>query len=120
MASIGYVEASLGGLPREQRGPIKGAFDYVLDNLAFGAVEHQVRATNFQAYWITATTSSVANQEVAIAHGLGKTPAFAFPVLPLDGVNSGTPVLTVTRAADASRLYLSSASTSVAFALLVG
>lgn len=120
MANIGYVESQLGTLPPNQKGPIKAAFEYVLDNISFGVVEHQTRATNFQAYWYTSTTAATANQEFSIAHGLGRTPSFAIPVLPLDQVNSQTPVLKVSRAADNNRLYLSSASTSIPFAVLVG
>lgn len=120
MANIGYVESILGPLPAPAKQPVSQAFEYVLGNLSFGAVEHQTRATNFQAYWLTSTTSPTANQEVSIAHGLGRAPSFAIPVLALNQVNSQTPVLSIPRAADASRVYFSSASTSVVFNVLVG
>jgi hypothetical protein len=120
MANIGYIESVLGGIPKEQQAPLKKSFEYVLGNLSYGAVEHQTRATNFQAYWLTGTTSTTANQEFSIAHGLGRTPSFAFPVLPLDQVNSQTVALRVSRAADVNRVYFSSASTNAAIAVLVG
>lgn len=120
MANIGYVEATLGPLKPEQKAPIKQAFEYVLDNLSFGAVEHQTRATNFQAYWLTGTTSTTAQLEFSVVHGLGRTPAFALPVLPLDAVNTQLPSLTVSRAADTNRIYFKSADTGVPFAVLVG
>lgn len=120
MANIGYVESILGTLPAPAKQPVSQAFEYVLGNLSFGAVEHQTRATNFQAYWLTGRTSTTANQEVSIAHGLGRVPSYAFQVLALNQVNSQNPVLSVPRAADVNRVYVSSASTNVAFTLMVG
>ena len=120
MANIGYVESSLGPLPAQTKAPIKSAFEYVLKNLSLGAVEHGTIATNLQAVWLTGTTSTTANQEFSIPHGLERTPTFAFPVLALDAVNTQTPVLSVSRAADDRRVYFSCASTGVAVAMLVG
>ena len=120
MANPGYVESLLGGLTDDVKKSVGAAFDYVLDNLSFGAVEHQTRATNFQAYWLTGTTSSVANTEFTIAHGMGKTPNVLFAVAPLDSVNAQLVPLQVSRAADVNRIYLKSSSTSAAIAVLVG
>lgn len=119
MADASYVKSIVGGLEANVKKAISEAFTYVLGNLRFGAVEHQTRATNFQAYWLTGTTSSNASQEFSIAHGLGRIPNVAFPVLPLDQVGSQSVTLQISRASDAQRVYLKSASTSVAFALLV-
>lgn len=120
MANIGYVESVLGPLPAAHKGPLKSAFEHVIKDLAFGPFEDGARVTNLQAVWLTGTTSTTANQEVSVLHGLERTPSFAVPVLPLATVNSQAPVLTVTRAADGTRVYVSSASTNVTFALLVG
>jgi len=119
MADSSYVKSLFGTVAADIRLAADRAFTYVLANLRFGAVEHQTRATNFQAYWLTGTTSSNANAEFSIAHGLGRTPVVAFPVLPLNSENAQTVPLTVSRAADAQRVYLKSSSTSAAIALLV-
>lgn len=119
MADSGYVEAILGGIAADVRRSVAGAFDYVLANLRLGPFDAGTRSQNFQWYWLSGTTSSNANTEFSIAHGLGRTPYLVLPVLPLDQVNAQLVPLTVTRAADANRIYLSSSSTSAAVALLV-
>ena len=119
MADSSYIKSIFGSTPESVKLAADRAFTYVLANLKFGAVEHQTRATNFQAYWLTGTTSSNASEEFSIAHGLGYAPSVVFPVLPLNAINGRTVNLSVTRAADAQRIYLSSPSTSAAIALLV-
>lgn len=119
MATASYVESLVGPLPPEQRQVFKRVFDYVLNNLRLGPVEHQVRAENLQAYYLTSTTSTTANTEFSIAHGLGRTPYVAVPVLPLDAVGAQIVPLVVTRAADTQRLYLRSSSTNAVITLLV-
>jgi hypothetical protein len=120
MADIGGVKSYLGGLPAEQKLALESIFTYVLNNLSFGAVEHQKRATNFQAYYLTGTTPSVANTEFSIAHGLSAAPSLLQPVADLSAVGAQLVPLTVSRAADQNRIYLKSGSTSAAFAVLVG
>ena len=119
MAESGYVESILGGLAADIKRSVASAFTYVLDNLRLGPFDAGTRAKNFQWYWLSGTTSSNANVEFSIAHGLGRAPYVALPVLPLNAVNTQLVTLQVTRAADASRIYLSSPSTSAAIALLV-
>jgi hypothetical protein len=113
MATSSYVESLMGGLTREMRATFKRVFDYTLSNLRFGPPVHQNRAENIQAYWLTATTPTTANEEFSIAHGLARTPYLAIPVLPVTAVGAATVNLQVTRAADASRVYLRSPSTNV-------
>lgn len=119
MADIGYIKSELGGFEGTQKTGLLNAFTYLLNNLAFGSGEHQTRATNFQAYYLTSTTPSVANTEFSIAHGLQSAPSVLFPVLPLNAVGSQVVPLTVSRAADGKRVYLKSSSTSAAIAVLV-
>lgn len=120
MADIASVEAECGALPTEQKKAIVNSFRYVLRNLSFGAVEHRKPATNFQAYYLTGTTSSNANTEFSIAHGLASAPHVILPVLDLSAVGSQLVPLTVSRAADDKRVYLTSSSTGAAIAVLVG
>jgi len=119
MATPGYIDSLIGGLEADLRVALKRIFDYVLRNLRFGPVVHQVRTENFQAYYYTATTPATANEEFSVAHGLGRVPYVLFPVLSLDSINQSIVPLTVSRAADASRFYLKSSSTSVAIAIMV-
>jgi len=119
MATVGYVESLTGPLESPVRVALKRIFDYVLRNLRFGPVAHQTRTENFQAYYLTGTTPATAGQEFSIAHGLGRVPYLVLPVLALDAVNSAIVPLTVTRAADVNRIYLSSSSTSTAIAIMV-
>ena len=119
MADESYVKSLVGNLSNDIKLAMSNVFTYVLNNLRFGAVEHQTRARNFQCYWLTSTTAATADEEFSIAHGLGRTPYVAFPVLPLDQVGARAVPLRVTRAADNHRIYLSSSSTSAPVALLV-
>lgn len=119
MADIGYIEAELGGEEPARKKGLMNAFRYLLGNLTLGAPEHAKRSKNFQWYWFEATTSSVANQEFSVSHGLGRVPTVLLPVLPLGTVGARTVNLEVSRAADANRFYLKSASTSAPVVVLV-
>lgn len=119
MASPAYVEALLGGVEAGLKRTLKGVFDYVLANLRFGPPTHQARSENWQAYYLTATTPAVAGQEFSIAHGLGRAPYLLMPVVALQDVGSQLVPLTVTRAPDASRVYLSSTTVNAPMAVLV-
>lgn len=69
-----------------------------------------------QGYRLDATTHATADTEFSIAHGLGQVPTLVIPVLPLDVGNQLVP-LVVTRAPDASRVYLRSSSTGAPISL---
>ena len=112
MAAIGYVKALLAGFPAEQKRALEQAFEEVLNNLRLGRPEHEERAENLQLYYYEGTTAAVANTEFTIAHGLGRAPYTLIPVLSLQDVNSQIVPLKVTRAADATRIYLSSSETN--------
>ena len=51
MARTSYITALLAGLPADQKKALKGAFDYVLDNLRWGRPDHKVRSENGQQYY---------------------------------------------------------------------
>ena len=119
MADASYIKSLFGGAPEEVKKAADQAFTYLLGNLTLGAPEDARRSKNFQWYWFSATTSSVANQEFSIAHGLGREPQVIIPVLPLQSVGARTVDLQVSRAADANRIYLKSSSTSAAITVLV-
>jgi hypothetical protein len=119
MATAGFVEALLGSLDATTRKAFRAVFDYVLRNLRFGTPQHGTASENFQGYFYETTTAAVANTEFSIVHGLGRVPYLVIPILPLDAVGSKIVPLTVTRAADSSRVYLSSSVTSAAIVLYV-
>src|SRR5688572_754728 len=119
MADVAFIEAAFGGTDKETKKASVEAFRYVLGNLNLGAPEEARRSKNFQWYWFSATTSSVANQEFSIAHGLQRTPSVIIPVLNVANVGARIVNLQVTRAADMNRIYLSSPSTSAAITVLV-
>jgi hypothetical protein len=119
MAQKGAIDLYLNTLPAEQRGPVGQAFKYVMDNLRWGQPDEGRRAENFQLYLRTSTTAAVANAEFSIAHGLSQTPTAIYPVLFLDQVGSQLVPLTVTRAADVNRVYLSSPTTSAVISVWI-
>jgi hypothetical protein len=115
MADKGAVELELNALPPEERGPIGRAIKYVMDNWSHGQPDEGRRATNGQWYLRSSTTPSTALTEFSITHGLSAAPTAIYPVLFLDSTNNQLIPLQVTRPADASRVYLRSASTSAVF-----
>ena len=119
MALPGYVETLLGGMEAGLRRSLRLIFDYVLANLTFGPPDDQTRARNFQCYYYTTTTPAVAETEFTIAHGLGTTPYLLLPVLNLQTVGAKVVPLTVTRAPDATRVYLSSTVASAPICVLM-
>jgi hypothetical protein len=119
VASKSYVETLLNRLEVAIRTPVVQAFQHTLDNLQIGGVAHQEKATNFRWIRLDSTTAVNANEEFTIAHGAGQTPLYLIPFLPLDSSGAWVPRLKVTRAADASRLYLSSPDTNAPFSMLM-
>jgi hypothetical protein len=119
MADIGSIEAELGSLPPDHKKALVSAFRYLLNNLSWSRLDRG-RAQNCQVYYTSGTTSSNADTEFSLAHGLGSTPSYLLPVLPLDEVGAQMVTVRVSRAADDKRVYLTSPSTSAAITLLVG
>lgn len=106
MADLGYTLSLIRGIPDERtRSVMEKVLTHILTNIRFGVPEHQVRALNHQCYWLQSTTASDTS-EFSIAHGLMTTPHYAIPVLELDKVGSKAGGVTVSRAADAQRIYL--------------
>jgi hypothetical protein len=110
MAS-GYVDTLLNALPADMKRVLTQVFEYTSNNWKVGTGP---RATNAQWYRFESTTASVANTEFTVRHGLGAAPHTLIPVLDVTQTGASLVPLTVTRAADAERLYLASSSTSVA------
>ena len=115
MAAPGYVAQILNALPADIRTPLTSAFDYVMREFSLG---DNAKAENFSWFKVESTTHATANTEFSVPHNMGQVPTCILPVLPLSEVGAQLVPLTVSRAADASRIYLKSSSTGAAVYLL--
>jgi hypothetical protein len=110
MASIGFINQLLNGL--------SNAGDKKIFQLCFEEAIKQARlgdsdkAENFAWFATEFTTHAVANTEFSVEHGMDSIPSKFIPSLRLDVVNSALVPLTVTRAADARRVYFKSSVAS--------
>lgn len=119
MATPEYVISLLGGIDANIRRALGDVFRYVLIQLRIGRVAHQQRSENLQAYFLTGRTDATPGTEFSVAHGLASAPYVAIPVLDLQTVNQELVPLAVSRAADASRIYLTSTAADAPFCILV-
>jgi hypothetical protein len=119
MADISYIEAELGSVPPEYKRGLVASFRYLLANLSWARLDGG-RATNAQLYYISGTTSTTANVEFSIPHGLASAPSYLVPVLPLTELGAQLVPLQVSKAPDARRVYLKSSSTGAAITVMVG
>ena len=116
MADYGNVETMLAGFPdRDVRKIFNAVFKYILKaGLRFGRAIAGDASENFGGGFFSAVTPAVANTEFTVPHSFGRKPYLLIPVLPLDTVNAKIVRLQVSRAADASRIYLKSPDTDAA------
>ena len=119
MAAPSYVTSLLAGFPPDQKRALQSVFDYVLTNLRLGRCAAGTRAENLQVYAVTGRTPATPDTEFSLPHGLGRAPYLLVPVLALDDVNSELVPLRVTRAPDASRVYLASSVGDAPFKVLL-
>lgn len=121
MADLGYIEAELAALPADQRAVWRRIFTVILRDLRFGHAKGMQPdpLLNFGGGFFHATTPAVINTEFTLAHGFGRAPYLAFPVLLLDAVGSSDGTFTVTQAADANRVYLKCAQASLPCSFVV-
>lgn len=119
MAKASYLSTlTKGAFSAPQQAALAQVFEYLCGNLRLGRCTSGTRAENFQMYALEGETASVADTEFSVAHGLGVAPFLVLPVLSLEEGAQLVP-LTVTRAPDAERIYLSSSVTSAPFRVLV-
>lgn len=112
MANSSTAETALNGIQdlTTQR-VLKAVFKSILSDIRFGRATVGRAAMNMSGGYFSGTTPAVANQEFAIAHNFGSPPYLLLPVLPLDQVGASMVRLTLSRAADASNVYLKSPET---------
>ena len=116
MANAGYIATLLNALDSDIKRVLIPAFDYLQGNWRLGTA---ARAANAQLYRLESTTASVAGTEFSVKHGLGTAPHTLIPVLDLTAEGAQLVPLTVTRAADAERVYLASSSTGAVVTFFV-
>jgi hypothetical protein len=114
MADKGFVLGLLNSLQEDVRRVLGQAFQHVMDT---GRLGGDTKALNFLWYRVDGTTHATAGTEFSVEHGMGTAPSKAIPVIDLTAINSQNPVLSVSRAPDARRVYFTSASTNAAFTL---
>lgn len=114
MADKGYTFGLLNALQEDIRRVLGQVFTHTLDTYRLGG---DTKALNFLWYRIDGTTHATAGTEFSVEHGMGTAPSKAIPIMDLTAINSQNPVLSVSRAPDARRVYFTSASTNVAFTL---
>lgn len=121
MADLGFVLRELNALPPDLRPTFTRIFTEVLKNFRIGHPQGSQPdpSVNFSAGFFQGTTAAIADQEFSIAHGFGRVPYLAIPVLPLDQIGSTLPALTVARAADDKRVYFSSSVTHAPFTVFL-
>lgn len=121
MADLGRITALLNALPANLRAPMLEVMTVLCRDLRFGHAKQEQPdpCLNFGGGFFSGTTPTIANTEFSIAHGFGRVPYLALPVLPLDTVGARTVNLAVTRAADDKRVYLSSPSTDAYVTLII-
>lgn len=121
MADLGFIESEIKALPVELRPTFLRIFRGFLKDIRFGhptgsAADPMV---NMAGGFFHGTTPATPGTEFTIAHGFGRVPYLAVPILRLDSVGSSIVSLTVARAADDKRLYLTSTEASVPISLAV-
>lgn len=115
MASTGYLITILNRLPEDIRKPMVAFVNEAFGQLRFGAPDAEApkACENMGGHLIPLTTNSVSNEEVAVAHRLGRVPRVMWPVLDPNTQNATLPeTLTVSRAADSEYLYVKSPTIS--------
>lgn len=121
MANLGLVTQELNGLPANLRPVFLRIFQGILRSLRFGhpTGDDPDPSENFGGGFYSVTTHATPGSEFTIAHGFGRAPYLLIPVLPLDVVNAELVPLTVSRAADERRIYLTSSVASAPLTVYV-
>ena len=110
----------MNALPENIRPVVLRIFRSFLNDLRFGhpSTDEPETLANFGGAFLHATTPSTPGDTFSIAHGLGRTPYLAIPCLLLDTVGSSWGPLTVQRAADDRRIYLTSTEGDLSISLI--
>lgn len=119
MADFGNISTMLNSLDDSIKRVFVQVFQYLLKDIRFGRAVHGDPSQNFGGGFFSATTSAIADTEFSIVHTFGRKPYLVTQVLPLDQVGAKMVRLTVSRAADASRVYFKSPDVSAPIFLYI-
>lgn len=122
MADIGSIRQKLQALPKELRPVLIDVLTEILKtNIRFGHPTGDTNdpCVNMGGAFLHGTTPSSPGDEFTIAHNFGRAPYWAMPGMRLDSVGSSTVPLTVSRAADERRIYLTSTIADAPVSLFV-
>jgi hypothetical protein len=119
VADLGFIEREVASLPRELRPTFQRIFQSILKDLRLGHPADATASTNFGAAFYEGTTPSTPGETFTIRHGFGRVPYLILPVLALDTVGAQLVPLTVQRAADADRVYLTSPVADAPFIVML-
>ena len=123
MATPSYAKALVGALPADLKRALGSVWDYLLTNtLSFGPIDAgatQTNTVNFAGRYVSFTTASSPDTEVAVAHGLGRSPNVLWPVMNPRAVGAKLVRLEVTRAPDTARVYVRSPETNAPVTLYI-
>lgn len=104
MSALGGLEALLGGLETPTKKILTELLRAMVPFNRFGPVD-TAKAENFNGFKVTSTTAT-STGEFSIEHGMGRTPYVMIPIADLTSSGASIVPLTVTRPADARRVYL--------------
>lgn len=121
MADIGAIESEIKSLPVELRPTMLRIFRLFLKDIRFGhpTGDQPDPMVNMAGGFFHGTTPATPGDQFTIAHGFGRVPYLAVPVLRLDSVGSSIVSLTVARAADDKRVYFTSTEASTPISLAI-
>lgn len=121
MADLGSLESELGGLEPGLKKVLTRLLRQLVPDIRFGHPTGNAKdpMKNIGGAFLSGTTHATPNTEFSIAHNFGRVPYWLMPGLPLDQVGAQIVPLTVTRAADDKRIYLSSSVASAAITVAV-
>lgn len=121
MADLGFLEGEIKALPEAMRASMLRIVRHLAKEMRYGHPngDQPDPALNFGGAFFHGTTPDTPGDEFTIAHGFGRTPYLALPILVLDTVGSELVPLTVSRAADDKRLYFTSTEAGAHFSLFV-
>ena len=116
-------EFAKAGFPAQQASVMQSFSRDVQANLLAGRPipgdSQSSRGANLRWFPLQATTPNTPDTEFSIEHGLSTIPYNLIPCLPLDSVGAKLVDLTVTRAADVRRIYLSSSVTDAPITVFI-
>jgi hypothetical protein len=110
VADLGFLEAEIKTLPEALRPPMLRIVRAIVKDIRFGHPTGDERdpLLNLGGAFLHGTTPTTPGEEFTIAHSFGRTPYLALMAMRLSDVGSSIVPLTVSRAADANRIYLTS------------